>query len=187
MDIVIIDNFDSFTFNLKHYVSEFVDKCDVLRHDKVDLVDIQKYDKIILSPGPSLPSNYPINFSILEEYSNTKPILGVCLGMQTICEYFGAELENIQFVKHGVTSINKIVEEDILFYNIPNAFNVAHYHSWVVKKQNFPNSLLVTSENEDGLIMSVSHKKLNIKGVQFHPESVLTRHGKKIIENWCVS
>ena len=187
MKILIVDNFDSFTYNLHHYVREFVEDCVVLRSDQISEFDIKNYDKIILSPGPSLPSDHPVIFDVFMRFSKTKSILGICLGHQAIVEFFDGELENLQDVKHGVSSENKIIENDSIFQGIPKEFQIAHYHSWVAKKDSLPNCLLVTSENKDGLIMSVSHKRYDIKGIQFHPESVLTDNGKLIIKNWLFS
>lgn len=184
MKVLIIDNFDSFTYNLHHYVSEFVDTSVVVRLDELSSLEIDDFDKIILSPGPSLPKDYPIIFKFLEKYISSKSILGICLGHQAIAEFCGGSLLNLNKVKHGVTSENIIRKEDSLFQEIPNKFLVAHYHSWVVDKSSFPDSLSVTSENKEGLIMSFRHNKYDVKGVQFHPESILTNYGKKIIENW---
>lgn len=187
MKVLIVDNFDSFTYNLHHYVKEFVEDCIVVRSSKISEFNIEDYDKIILSPGPSLPSNHPVIFDLLERYSKTKSILGICLGHQAIVEFFDGKLENLQDVKHGVSSENYIIENDSIFQGVPKEFKIAHYHSWVAEKDSFPNCLLVTSENKDGLIMSFSHKQHDIKGIQFHPESVLTDDGKLIIRNWLFS
>jgi len=186
LKVLIIDNFDSFTYNLHHYVSEFVDVCDVVRNDRLSELDITSYDKFILSPGPSLPSDHPELFRFLTKYSETKSILGICLGLQSISEFYGANLINLDFVKHGVTSENNIIIQDSIFSGIPSNFKIGHYHSWVVDKDTLPDCLTVTSENEEGLIMSLSHKEFDVKGIQFHPESVLTDFGKKIIENWLI-
>jgi len=185
--VLIIDNFDSFTYNLHHYVREFVEDCIVVRSSKISEVDIENYDKIILSPGPSLPSDHPVIFDVLKMYSKTKSILGICLGHQAIVEFFDGNLENLQNVKHGVSSGNQIIEDDSIFQGISKEFQIAHYHSWVAEKDSLPNCLRITSENKDGLIMSVSHKKYDLKGIQFHPESVLTENGKLIIKNWLFS
>ena len=187
MKVLIIDNFDSFTFNLHHYVCEYVEQCDVVRNDNLESTNIEEYDKIILSPGPSLPSDHPSLLKFLNQFSESKSILGICLGMQAISEYFGAELKNLENVKHGLNSENYILTSDVIFSDVPVRFKIGHYHSWVVNKQFLPECLRVTSENEDGLIMSISHKELDVKGVQFHPESVLTEHGNLIIKNWLLS
>ena len=187
MKVLIVDNFDSFTYNLHHYVREFVEDCVVLRSDQISEFDIKNYDKIILSPGPSLPCNHPVIFDVLERFSKTKSILGICLGHQAIVEFFDGKLENLQDVKHGISSENQIIEDDSIFQGMSKEFKIAHYHSWVAERHSLPSFLLITSENKDGLIMSVSHKKYDIKGIQFHPESVLTDNGKLIIKNWLFS
>jgi len=187
LKVLIIDNFDSFTYNLHHYVSEFSESCDVFRSDKIIEVEVKKYDKIILSPGPSLPKDHPEIFNILRDYYSSKSILGICLGHQAIAEFFGSDLKNLSEVKHAVTSENIIIREDILFDNLPKRFQVAHYHSWVVDESSLSDNLRVTSKNEEGLVMSINHKKFDVKGIQFHPESVLTPHGKQIIKNWVLS
>ena len=184
MKILIIDNFDSFTYNIHHLVNKFIFKCDVIRSDRYLEVNLNHYDKIIFSPGPSLPSNHPLLFHILEQYSDKKSILGICLGHQAIAEYFGGKIKNMDRVMHGVVSKNIILLDDPLFNDIPGKFNIGHYHSWVVDELSFPSDLVITSKNQDGLLMSISHKYLDICGVQFHPESVLTPYGEKIIENW---
>ena len=187
MKVLIIDNFDSFTYNLYHYVREFVEDCIVVRSNQISEDNIGTYDKIILSPGPSLPSNHPVIFDVLKRFSKTNSILGICLGHQAIVEFFDGELENLQDVKHGVFSVNKIIKTDSIFQGMPKEFQIAHYHSWVAKKDSLPDCLIVTSENKEGLIMSISHKKYDVKGIQFHPESVLTENGKLIIKNWLFS
>ena len=187
MNILIIDNFDSFTFNLHHYVSEFVENCVVVRSDKLSEIEFINFDKIILSPGPSLPQNHTNLFKVLKNYSESKSIFGICLGMQAITEFFGGKLKNLQKVKHGVSSRNRVLRKDILYKGIPTEFEIGHYHSWVVDKEKLPSCFYITSMNEDGLIMSISHKNLDIRGVQFHPESVLTNYGKKLIKNWLFS
>ena len=184
---LIIDNFDSFTFNLHHYVSEFTDNCDVIRNDKLSDVNFDKYNKIILSPGPSLPKDHSTIFKFLSDFAEKKSILGICLGHQAIAEYFGAKLLNLKKVKHGVTSENIIIKKDKVFQNFPTKFSIGHYHSWVVSKEDFPSCLVVTSENEEGFIMSISHKEFDVKGIQFHPESILTPNGKTIVKNWIFS
>ena len=187
MRILIIDNFDSFTYNLYHIVDQFTSKCDVVRSNAVTEIDVKNYDKIILSPGPSLPSNNPVIFDLLQEYLLTKPILGICLGHQAIAEYFGSKLKNMEDVKHGVTSKNTVIFKDPLFSDIPNQFLIGHYHSWIVEREYVSSSLQITSENEDKLVMSFRHKDLDICGLQFHPESILTQYGNRIIQNWIES
>ena len=187
MKVLIVDNFDSFTYNLYHIVSQFVDKCDVVRVDCIPNIDIDSYNKIILSPGPSLPSDYPILFEIIKHFSGTKSILGICLGPQAIAQYFGASIKNMDRVKHGVSSENTILLEDPIFYKVPNIFTIGHYHSWIVDNNNLPSTINITSKNEDDIIMSYRHISLDICGLQFHPESLLTPYGGRIIKNWIES
>ena len=187
MKVLIIDNFDSFTYNLHHYVREFVEDSVVVRSSKLFDVNIEDYDKIILSPGPSLPSDHPVIFDVLKRFSKTKSILGICLGHQAIVEFFDGKLANLQDVQHGIASDNQIVQNDPIFQGMSQEFKIAHYHSWVAEKDSLPNCLYITSENKDGFIMSVAHKEHDIKGIQFHPESVLTDNGKLIIKNWLFS
>ena len=181
--VVIIDNFDSFTFNLYHIINKYIHCCDVFRSDDNSL-NINNYDKIIISPGPSLPSDHPLIFEILREYFDKKSILGICLGHQAILEYFGSRLINMDKVLHGLSSKNNILYRDSLFKNIPEFFDVAHYHSWVVDKSSLPNFIIPTSQNIDGLLMSFRHQNYDIAGLQFHPESILTPYGDKILKNW---
>lgn len=185
--VLIVDNFDSFTYNLHHMINRFIDICDVARGDQLDDIDINRYDKIVLSPGPCLPSDHSIIFDVLREYSENKSILGVCLGHQAIAEYFGSSLINMNHVKHGVVSENFVVSKDPIFRDIPNRFIIGHYHSWIVDEDSVPDCIEVTSKNDDGFIMSLRHKYLDISGLQFHPESILTSYGEKIIENWISS
>ena len=187
MKVLIVDNKDSFTYNLKHYVSQFTTDISVIRGDEINLDEIDKYDKIILSPGPGLPSEYPILKSMLEVYYDKKSILGICLGQQAIAEFFNAKLENLTTVKHGVISEISHFNNCKLFKDIPSNFKIGHYHSWVVSKSNFPDELIITSENGEGIITSISHKKYDITAVQFHPESILTEHGLKLIKNWVLA
>ena len=187
MRVILIDNNDSFTYNLKHYIEQFATEVKVCRGSEVDIELINEYDKIILSPGPGLPNEHPILSHVLSNYYDKKPILGICLGHQAIAFFFNANLRNLINVKHGVTSINRHFNNCILFNNIPKKFKIGHYHSWVVSKINFPKELTVTSENEDGIITSLKHNNYNITGVQFHPESILTEHGMQLIRNWILS
>lgn len=184
--VLILDNYDSFTYNLVHYVesnSNF--KVDIFRNDEISLEDVNNYSTIILSPGPGLPKDAGILIEVIKKYASSKKILGVCLGMQAIGEVFGATLINLETVSHGVASPIKVIETgDLLFNKLPTCFNTARYHSWIVDKNNFPESLLITSEDENGQIMSFTHKEHKIFGVQFHPESILTDYGKDIITNF---
>ena len=187
MQVLIIDNKDSFTYNLAHYVQQFTDNIDVFRPCDIAINQISKYTKIILSPGPGLPYEHPILKQLLKVYSDKKSILGICLGHQGIAEYFGATLENMTLVKHGVSSKINQCNNCSIFNDLPNTFQIGHYHSWVVSKEKFPKCLEITSENDEGIITSFKHKEFDVKGIQFHPESILTEHGLKIIKNWLFS
>ncbi|MFZ6052829.1 anthranilate synthase component II [Halocola ammonii] len=182
MRILIIDNFDSFTFNLFHYCEQFCDDVTVVRNNAIELDEIQAFDKIVLSPGPGLPKDAGITLKTLEHFSETKSILGVCLGMQAMAEFFGGSLKNLPSVLHGKTSLCTVEKPDLLFKDIGNSFEIGHYHSWVIDRM--PKNFEVTAKNAEGLIMAMSHKNLDLKAVQFHPESILTQHGLKMIENW---
>ncbi|NSW44494.1 MAG: aminodeoxychorismate/anthranilate synthase component II [Bacteroidales bacterium] len=184
INILIIDNFDSFTYNLVHYFEPLVNKVNIKRTDVVSLLDVENADAIVISPGPGLPSDYPILKEIILNYAAQKPIFGVCLGQQVIAEALGGKLFNLKEVWHGIARETIVVQDDILFYDIPKQFKSARYHSWVVDEQMLPDELLITSRDVDGFIMSLSHKVYPLKSVQFHPESVLTPYGKKIIKNW---
>lgn len=184
MKILIVDNNDSFSYNLKHYVEQFSLYVKVLRGNKIDLNRIAQFDKIILSPGPGLPSEHPILFQIIDKVVEKKSILGICLGHQAIAEYFGATLTNLEQVKHGVASQLRQYNNCHVFRNLPDFFKVAHYHSWIVEKESLPDCLLISSENKEGIITSFRHKTYDITALQFHPESILTEHGLQIIKNW---
>jgi anthranilate synthase component 2 len=183
--IVVIDNYDSFTFNLVHYIQELNCEVTVFRNDEFELEELNLFDYIILSPGPGIPSESGLLLKVIETYYSTKNILGICLGQQAIGEVFGGSLLNLKQVYHGVaTEINIVVEDEVLFNNLPKQIEVGRYHSWVINPTDFPAILEVTSVAENGEIMSIRHKKFNVKGVQFHPESILTPHGKTILSNW---
>lgn len=185
MHILIIDNYDSFTYNLVHYCEQFADKITVIRNNEQWKEIADKCDKILLSPGPGLPSDVKCLKEIILKYSGIKPILGVCLGHQAIAESFGGEIYNMSQVNHGIAKSTIITNtNDYLFKNIPHVFESGRYHSWAVKNENLPNSLEVTAKSEDGTIMALSHKEFDVKGIQFHPESVLTPYGLQIIKNW---
>ena len=183
MKLLIVDNYDSFTYNLYHYVNQFVNNVEVVKNDQVKLSKINNFDKIILSPGPGLPNEHENLFEIID-ISKEKSLLGVCLGHQAIAEYFGANLLNLDLVNHGVSNEIIITENDYIFNSLPKKINVGLYHSWFVDKKNFPKELIVTSNNKAGNIYSFKHSKFDIRGVQFHPESIMTEYGLKIIENW---
>jgi anthranilate synthase component 2 len=183
--ILIFDNYDSFTYNLVHAVKSLgYNEVDVIRNDKIDLSSVAQYDKIILSPGPGLPEEAGLLLPLIEQYAKTKSILGVCLGHQAIGEVFGARLENIPFVFHGVQTPAQIIAEDYLFTGLPEKIMVGRYHSWIVSKENFPPELEITAVDEEGDIMALKHKHLDVHGVQFHPESILTPEGHLIIQNF---
>jgi anthranilate synthase component 2 len=191
--ILIFDNYDSFTYNLVHLVEMIIqDKVDVFRNDKIALEDVECYDKIILSPGPGLPCEAGLLLPLIERYAASKPILGVCLGHQAIGEVFGGQLTNLTTVFHGVATpvhlkqVSSTKKYSQLFEGLPETFEAGRYHSWVVDKENFPANLEITAEDDNGFIMALQHKTYNIQGVQFHPESVLTPAGEKIMRNWLV-
>lgn len=186
--ILLLDNYDSFTYNLVHVIKSLgYENVDVYRNDKIELSQIDQYDKIILSPGPGLPSEAGIMMELIKEYAGKKSILGVCLGHQAIAEVFGAKLENIPTVFHGVQTAIKIVIEDYIFAGLPKEIRAGRYHSWIVSKNDFPNELEVTAVDRAGDIMALKHKKLDLHGVQFHPESILTPDGARIIQNFLQS
>lgn len=185
MKILVLDNYDSFTYNLVHYLEKVSDaQIEVHRNDKITLEEISKFDKILLSPGPGIPSEAGILLDVIKTYASSKSILGVCLGQQAIAEAFGGSLNNLSEVFHGVSTPIEIIGEDVLFKNIPKKLNVGRYHSWAVNKNDLPKNLEITAVDEQGNIMALKHKTYDVKGVQFHPESVLTEHGLKMIENW---
>lgn len=192
MKILILDNYDSFTYNIVSAVKELgkeipYKSMSIFRNDKIDLEAVGGYDKIILSPGPGIPSEAGILLDVIKRYYKEKDILGICLGHQAIGEAFGGELENLDKVFHGVSSTVRRLKEDVLFRNIPEEFEVGRYHSWNVKSENFPDELEVTAVDESGYIMALRHKIYNVRGVQFHPESILTPLGKEMIRNFLES
>lgn len=183
-NIVVIDNYDSFTYNLVHYLEAMDAKVTVLRNDEFELDELENFDKIILSPGPGIPDEAGLLKDVIRKYAPTKSILGVCLGQQAIGEVFGGQLTNLEQVFHGVaTKIKVIVNDEVLFEDLPNEFEVGRYHSWVVQAP-LPEDLEVTAVDEQGQIMALRHKKFDVRAVQFHPESVLTPNGKQILGNW---
>ena len=186
MKILVIDNYDSFTYNLVHAIKKISGlPVDVYRNDEISLEEIEKYDKIVLSPGPGIPEEAGLLLDIIKEFAPKKSILGVCLGHQAIGEAFGGKLHNMNRVLHGIATPVKLTENrSNLFNGLPESFEVGRYHSWIVKNEDLPNCFEVTSYDKDGLIMSMKHKEYDVEGVQFHPESVLTPLGEKIIENW---
>ena len=184
MKIVIIDNYDSFTYNLSHLVKELGAEVTVLRNDQFQLSDLEPYSKIILSPGPGIPSEAGLLLDVIRTYAGRKPILGVCLGHQAIGEVFGARLQNLSDVFHGVATPCHITCDDALFSGISRHITVGRYHSWVVATDGLPDCLEVTAVSDEGHIMALRHRDLNVRGIQFHPESVLTPDGKQMLQNW---
>lgn len=188
MKIAVIDNYDSFTYNLVHYLEELGGEVIVLRNDEFDLEELHPFSKILLSPGPGIPDEAGLLKQVIKHYASTKSILGICLGQQAIGEVYGGSLTNLNKVFHGVSSKVIIsVKDELLFKSIPSEIEVGRYHSWVVSTEDFPEDLEITSTDENGQIMSLRHKKFDVRAVQFHPESVLTPHGKTILKNWLES
>lgn len=185
MKILVLDNYDSFTYNLVHILRALGHKPEIHRNDKISVEQVAAFDKILLSPGPGIPDEAGIMKQVIAAYAPTKSILGICLGHQGIAEVFGAKLFNIPKVLHGVTSHSTIVDaQEILFKNIGSPFQSTHYHSWAVVPESIPTVLKVTAVNEEGLIMGLSHTQYDVRGLQFHPESIMTPEGGKMIENW---
>ena len=184
MKIVIIDNYDSFTYNLSHLVKELGADVTVFRNDKFLLNEIEQYDKIILSPGPGIPSEAGLLLDVTRTYRGRKPMLGVCLGHQAIGEVFGARLTNLSTVYHGVATEGTQYGNDPIFRGMPKRIIMGRYHSWVVDSTSLPECLEVTAMSDDGYIMALRHRHYDIHGIQFHPESVLTPEGRQIVKNW---
>ncbi|MTH15707.1 aminodeoxychorismate/anthranilate synthase component II [Flavobacterium sp. LC2016-01] len=185
--ILVIDNYDSFTYNLVHYLEDLNCEVTVYRNDEFDIDEIASFEKILLSPGPGIPDEAGLLKAVIQKYAPTKSILGVCLGQQAIGEVFGGTLSNLDKVYHGVaTNVKTVVSDEILFEGLGSEFEVGRYHSWVVDA-NLPDVLEATSVDENGQIMSLRHRTFDVRGVQFHPESVLTPNGKRILENWIKS
>ena len=181
--ILVIDNYDSFTYNLVHYLEDLDCEVVVKRNDQLTLDEVEAFDKIVLSPGPGIPDEAGLLKEIIAEYAPTKSIFGVCLGQQAIAEVFGGSLINLDEVYHGIATKIKVVKDDVLFDGMSKEIEVGRYHSWVVDP-NMPEVLEVTSVDENGQIMSLRHKNYDVCAVQFHPESVLTPQGKQILKNW---
>jgi anthranilate synthase component 2 len=184
--ILIIDNYDSFTYNLVHLVNEIGLQCDVWRNDKFEIGDVDAYSHIILSPGPGLPSEAGLLLEVIEKYAPTKSIFGVCLGQQAIAEVFGGKLYNLSRPMHGIATPIRVTDpQEKLFAGLPQSFKVGRYHSWVVDNAGFPDVLTITAiDEQDNSIMALRHKQYDVRGVQFHPESVLTEHGRALMQNW---
>ena len=184
MKTIIIDNYDSFTYNLSHLVKELGVDVTVRRNDQFKLSDLEGFDNIILSPGPGIPEEAGLLMEVIRTYAGRKPILGVCLGHQAIGEVFGAKLENLSSVFHGVATEGTQFGIDPIFAGLPQRIVMGRYHSWVVSKEQFPDCLEVTAESDEGQIMALRHRQFNVHGIQFHPESVLTPEGRTIVKNW---
>ena len=184
MKIVIIDNYDSFTYNLSHLIKEIGAEVTVIRNDQFTLNQLEPFDKIVLSPGPGIPSEAGLLLDVIKTYKGRKPILGVCLGHQAIGEVFGGTLENLSDVFHGVATEGTQFSNDYVFDSLSKRITMGRYHSWVVSRENFPTCLEVTAVSDEGQIMALKHKNYDIHGIQFHPESVLTPEGKTIVKNF---
>ncbi len=183
--ILVFDNYDSFTYNLVHIIKQLgYHNVEVHRNDKIALADINRFDKILLSPGPGIPSESGILLDLIIKYAPTKSIFGVCLGLQAIGEAFGGTLVNLPYVYHGVALQATVTQNDILFDGLPQQLQVGRYHSWALSSNGFPACLTITAIDDEGTIMALSHKEYDVRAVQFHPESVLTPHGEQIIKNW---
>ena len=184
MKIVIIDNYDSFTYNLSHLIKEIGAEVTVIRNNQFTLNQLERFDKIVLSPGPGIPSEAGLLLDVIKTYKGRKPILGVCLGHQAIGEVFGGTLENLSDVFHGVATEGTQFSNDYIFDSLPKRITMGRYHSWVVSRENFPTCLEVTAVSDEGQIMALKNKNYDIHGIQFHPESVLTPEGKTILRNF---
>ena len=184
MKIVIIDNYDSFTYNLAHLVKELGVEVTVYRNDQFELPQLEEFDKIILSPGPGIPSEAGLLLDVIRTFAGKKPMLGVCLGHQAIGEVFGGQLTNLSDVFHGVATEGTQFGNDPIFAGLPKRIVMGRYHSWVVSKDGFPSCLEITAESDEGQVMALRHKEYDIHGIQFHPESVLTTEGKTMLDNW---
>ena len=184
MKIAIIDNYDSFTYNLAHLVRELGAEADVMRNDKFQIGELERFDKIILSPGPGIPSEAGLMPEVIRTYATSKPMLGVCLGHQALGEAFGARLTNLSEVFHGVATEGTQFGNDYIFSSLPPRITMGRYHSWVVSREGLPDCLEITAVSDEGLIMGLRHKDYDLHGIQFHPESVLTPMGRTIVGNW---
>lgn len=186
--VLVIDNYDSFTYNLVHLVNELDRDVEVWRNDKFDLADVEAYDKILLSPGPGIPEEAGLLLDVIRTYAPAKSIFGVCLGQQAIAEAFGGSLLNLGRPMHGIaTPIDVLDREETLFRDCPEVIKVGRYHSWVVNAEGLPDCFTVTATDSSGEIMALRHNEYDVRGVQFHPESVLTEHGKQMMKNWLES
>jgi anthranilate synthase component 2 len=185
MKLLVLDNYDSFTYNLVHLVEKVSNiSFDVVRNDKISLEEVNAYSKILLSPGPGLPKDAGIMPELLKQYHKTKSIFGVCLGLQAIGETFGASLINLETVYHGIATPITLINEDELFKDCPKTFNAGRYHSWVINNKDLPQDLIITAVDDKNNIMAAKHRSYDVRGVQFHPESILSEYGETIIRNW---
>ena len=185
MKILLLDNYDSFTYNLVQMIEQIIgNRIDVFQNDKISIDEIEKYDKIVLSPGPGIPKEAGILLDTIKTYASSKSILGICLGQQAIAEAFGGSLFNLSNIYHGVATTAKQINNHLIFNNLPKIIKVGRYHSWAVNIETLPEDLMVTSIDDQDIIMSLRHKKYDIHAVQYHPESILTPYGKKILENF---
>jgi anthranilate synthase component 2 len=184
MKVLVIDNYDSFTYNLVHIIRASRVSVDIFRNDKIRLEEVKKYDKIMLSPGPGIPDEAGIMKQVIHEYGPSKSILGICLGHQGIAEVYGATLYNIPNVLHGVTSVGEVKGNDYIFNGVPRKFQATHYHSWAVRPESMTPALEITAINNEGVIMGLKHIRYDVRGLQFHPESIMTPEGPQMIKNW---
>jgi anthranilate synthase component II len=185
MKLLVLDNYDSFTYNLVHLIEKVSEiPFDVIRNDKICIDEVKAYDKILLSPGPGLPKDAGIMPELIKQYGSSKSILGVCLGLQAIGEAYGGSLKNLDTVFHGIATPINIILEDTIFQNCPKTFTVGRYHSWVINTNNLPLELKITATDEQGNIMALKHHSHDVRGVQFHPESILSEYGETMIHNW---
>lgn len=185
MKILVLDNYDSFTYNLVHILRALGHRPEVIRNDKMPVEAVAAYDKILLSPGPGIPDEAGIMKQVIQHYAPSKSILGICLGHQGIAEVFGAKLYNIPKVLHGVTSHASVLDlEEYLFREVKSPFQATHYHSWAVIPESLPETLKITAVNTEGLIMGLRHVRYDVRGLQFHPESIMTPEGERIMHNW---
>jgi anthranilate synthase component 2 len=183
-EILVIDNYDSFTYNLVHLLNECGFEAVVWRNDKFNMEDLEPYSKILLSPGPGIPSESGLLLDVIREYSPKKSILGICLGLQAITEVFGGKLYNLEKPVHGTATPVRVLKEDLLFRGVPEQFMVGRYHSWAADPRQFPEELEITAVDEHNVIMALAHKQLDVRAVQFHPESILSEYGRELINNW---
>lgn len=185
MKLLVIDNYDSFVYNIVHMIYNIgIENITVVKNNKFQLEDVNLFDKILLSPGPGVPINAGLMPEVLQRFKSTKSILGVCLGHQAIAEAYGCKLKNLSEPLHGITSKIEVLKQDYLFENTPVEFNIGHYHSWVVDDNSISSQINIIARDQNSNIMSIAHEQHDVRGVQFHPESVLTEYGKQIISNW---